>query len=250
MGDQYAILGLEHLTYEAGEGDIKTAYRKLALMYHPDKMGEDVTEKSKEIWLNVQNAYETLINPAKRRKYDSTLPFDDNIPTEESKLVNDDNFYDTFEPVFKNNARFAVKKPVPNIGDSTTPLDQVYKFYKYWDNFATWREFSQFDEYNPSEAQDRYERRYMEKENKKMSDKHMKKERTRLIKLAELAYKLDPRIKAEKFKEEQVKLLAKQEVKDRKALARKEVEDRLKAEEDAKQAEIIRKKEEDIRNKN
>lgn len=35
----------------------------------------------------------------------------------------------------------------------------------------------------------------MEKENKKLKDKYMKKERSRLIKLAELAYKLDPRIK-------------------------------------------------------
>jgi len=35
----------------------------------------------------------------------------------------------------------------------------------------------------------------MEKENKKIRDKYMKKERARLIKLCELAYKLDPRIK-------------------------------------------------------
>jgi hypothetical protein len=45
------------------------------------------------------------------------------------------------------------------------------------------------------EASDRYERRYMEKENKKGRDKHMKKERSRLIKLVDTAYKLDPRIK-------------------------------------------------------
>jgi DnaJ-class molecular chaperone len=43
MGDLYAILGLEHLTYEAGEGDIKSAYKKLALMCHPDKLGENIT---------------------------------------------------------------------------------------------------------------------------------------------------------------------------------------------------------------
>ena len=35
----------------------------------------------------------------------------------------------------------------------------------------------------------------MEKENKKIRDKYMKKERSRLINLVELAYKLDPRIK-------------------------------------------------------
>ena len=53
MGDLYAILGLEHLTYEAGEGDIKSAYKKLALMYHPDKIGESYSDTDKEVWLKV-----------------------------------------------------------------------------------------------------------------------------------------------------------------------------------------------------
>lgn len=35
----------------------------------------------------------------------------------------------------------------------------------------------------------------MEKENKRIRDKHMKKERKRLIELVERAYKSDPRIK-------------------------------------------------------
>ena len=53
MGDLYGILGLEHLTYEAGDGDIKQAYRKLALMYHPDKLTDSITESDKEIWLKI-----------------------------------------------------------------------------------------------------------------------------------------------------------------------------------------------------
>lgn len=47
----------------------------------------------------------------------------------------------------------------------------------------------------------------MEKENKKLKDKYMKKERTRLIKLAELSYKLDPRIKRIREAEELEKVL-------------------------------------------
>jgi curved DNA-binding protein CbpA len=37
MGDLYALLGLEHLSFEAGLQDIKSAYKKLALEFHPDK---------------------------------------------------------------------------------------------------------------------------------------------------------------------------------------------------------------------
>ena len=165
-------------------------------MCHPDKLGDRITESDKEIWLKIQNAYETLIDPTKRKRYDSSLPFNDNIPNESDVIDMPENlYYDTFEPVFKRNALFAKKKPVPNMGDSTTPLDQVLKFYKYWDNFESWRDFSQFDEYDPREAGDRYERRYMEKENKRQRDKHIKKERARIIKMVELAYKYDPRIK-------------------------------------------------------
>jgi DnaJ family protein C protein 2 len=117
--------------------------------------------------LQVQKAYETLIDPTSRKRYDSSLPFDDTIPSEAFNVINEHTFYELFEPVFKRNAMFAKKKPVPNIGDPTMPMDLVYKFYKYWDNFESWRDFSQFDEYDVREAQDRYERRYMEKENKK-----------------------------------------------------------------------------------
>ena len=59
----------------------------------------------------------------KRKRYDSSLPFDDLIPSEQSQDIKDENFFDLFSPVFTRNARFAKKKPVPNIGDVSTPLD-------------------------------------------------------------------------------------------------------------------------------
>ena len=178
MGDLYAILGLDDLKALSKEKDIKGAYRQLALDHHPDKLGEELSEAQKQTWLSIQNAYETLLDPAKKRRYDSSLPFDDSIPTE--KDINDANFFEVFSQVFKRNTFFSKKGNGPQLGDYTTYIDDVYKFYKFWNYFESWREFSQYDEYDPNDASDRYERRYMEKENKKLRDKHVKKERLRI----------------------------------------------------------------------
>ena len=52
----------------AGESQIKKAYRKLTLQYHPDKNPGD--DAAKEMFHNVADAYEVLSDNDKRRKYD------------------------------------------------------------------------------------------------------------------------------------------------------------------------------------
>lgn len=63
--DYYEILGLQQ---NASEKDIKKAYRKLAIKYHPDKNpdNKDAEEKFKE----AAEAYSVLSNPEKRSRYD------------------------------------------------------------------------------------------------------------------------------------------------------------------------------------
>jgi molecular chaperone DnaJ len=62
--DYYQILGISKT---ASEVEIKKAYRKLALQYHPDRnKGKDAEAKFKE----VTKAYEVLSNPQKRQTYD------------------------------------------------------------------------------------------------------------------------------------------------------------------------------------
>lgn len=63
--DYYQILGLSR---DASEVDIKKAYRKLAMKYHPDtnKGSKDAELKFKEI----SEAYEVLSDPSKKEQYD------------------------------------------------------------------------------------------------------------------------------------------------------------------------------------
>jgi molecular chaperone DnaJ len=65
MADFYSTLGVERT---AADDDIKKAYRKLAMTYHPDRNGgsKEAEEKFKEI----TEAYDVLRDPQKRATYD------------------------------------------------------------------------------------------------------------------------------------------------------------------------------------
>jgi Ca-activated chloride channel family protein len=66
--DFYSILGIER---NATPEEIRQAYFDAARRLHPDK---NVAPGETELFMEVQEAYETLSNPKKRAKYDATLP--------------------------------------------------------------------------------------------------------------------------------------------------------------------------------
>jgi molecular chaperone DnaJ len=63
--DYYETLGLSR---EASEDEIKSAYRKMAMKYHPDRNPGDSTAEGK--FKEATEAYEVLKDPQKRQTYD------------------------------------------------------------------------------------------------------------------------------------------------------------------------------------
>lgn len=67
MKNYYFILGL---TTNARENEIKQAYRKLALQFHPDK---NPSKEAATIFIEINEAYEILSDPQQKFQYDQLL---------------------------------------------------------------------------------------------------------------------------------------------------------------------------------
>ncbi len=65
--DYYKILGVPR---SAQEADLKRAYRKLALEWHPDKVAEEQKEAAAKRFQDIGEAYEVLGNAETKAKYD------------------------------------------------------------------------------------------------------------------------------------------------------------------------------------
>jgi DnaJ family protein C protein 2 len=208
-----------HLRYGAtlSPDDVKKAYRKACLKYHPDKSGRGEED---EVFLKVKTAFETLTT--QKIAYDSTeMPFDEKLPSETPK-----DFYKEFGNVFKLNSFFDSRqlqdhKPKPKankrknkhtihhsappkFGDSDTSIDDVHHFYDYWTHFTTWRDFSLKaaqeleTEDQLEQAESRYEKRWYQKEILRLAKKLKQKEQARITTLVERAMSADPRLIAER----------------------------------------------------
>lgn len=63
--DYYEVLGVNR---DAGDDEIKKAYRKLAMKFHPDRNPDN--KEAEEKFKEAKEAYEMLSDPQKKAAYD------------------------------------------------------------------------------------------------------------------------------------------------------------------------------------
>ena len=100
--DLYAVLGLQST---ATEEEIKKAYRKSALIYHPDKhvsSTEDAKQAASRKFQQVGFAYAVLGDKKRRAKYDTTGSTDDGFDLADGEDGWEAYFEALFESVTRN----------------------------------------------------------------------------------------------------------------------------------------------------
>ncbi len=129
--DYYKILGVSK---EASNDEIKNAYRKLALKYHPDKTKGD--KDSEQRFKEINEAYQVLSDSAKRQQYDqfgqtfsgaSGGGFSGFRPEDFSKFTQDfsdlGGFSDIFESFFAGGGRSARRNPEAKLRGSDVEVN-------------------------------------------------------------------------------------------------------------------------------
>ncbi|KAI4882879.1 hypothetical protein NFI96_013094 [Prochilodus magdalenae] len=223
MKCHYEVLGVQR---DATDDDLKKAYRKLALKWHPDKNLENAEEAAEQFKL-IQAAYDVLSDPQERAWYDNHREAllkggvsgeyqDDSIDLLQYFTVtcysgygdDEEGFYTVYRNLFESIAKEELEHSkdddeesddFPTFGDSQSDYDLVvHLFYGCWQSFCTRKNFAWKEEYDTRQASNRWEKRAMEKENKKTRDK-ARKERSELVRqLVAFVRKRDKRVQVHK----------------------------------------------------
>ena len=221
MRDHYEVLDVP---CTATIDDIKKAYKKAALKWHPDR-NHGQEELATEMFKEVSAAYNVLSDPNERKWYDdhkssilrgnnSGADSNEDVKTDISNLWSyfshtcysgpdegPSGFYTIYRSVFnrldeEESNENRNRTPYPTFGDSSTNPKDVLRFYTFWLNFVTGLSFSWEDQYDARDAPNRDTRRAIDKENKKFRDKTRKEYNDLVKSLASYVRKRDPRIKA------------------------------------------------------
>ncbi|KFA61776.1 hypothetical protein S40285_05609 [Stachybotrys chlorohalonatus IBT 40285] len=197
--DHYKVLGISRYRYKASEEQIKKAHRKKVLKHHPDKKAAQGRTEDDQFFKCIQKATEVLLDPVKRRQYDSVDEEAEVDPPTKKQLQKGD-FYKLWGKVFKAEARFSKNHPVPTFGDANSSKEHVEEFYNFWYNFDSWRSFEYLDEDVPDDNENRDQKRHMERKNANARKKKKAEDNTRLRKLLDDCSAGDERIK--RFRQE------------------------------------------------
>ncbi|KAE9601918.1 hypothetical protein Lal_00040779 [Lupinus albus] len=220
----YEVLAVSR---DSSPDEIRSAYRRLALQRHPDKLVQSGISQSEATaqFQELQHAYEVLSDPKERAWYDShrsQILFSDTnsvgssvvpdlFPFFSNTVYNGytdsgKGFYkvysDVFDKIHSNEINFAKKmgigvdsvRQAPVMGNLESPYAQVTAFYSYWLGFATVMDFCWVDEYDVMAGPDRRTRRRMEEENNKARKKARKEYNDTVRKLADFVKKRDKRV--------------------------------------------------------
>ncbi|KAK1279326.1 Chaperone protein dnaJ 49 [Acorus gramineus] len=99
--DFYAVLGLQK---ECSASDLRVAYKKLALMWHPDRISATrsakYVEEAKKKFQDIQEAYSVLSDTGKRLLYDVGVYDSDDDDDSENRQESFADLQDLFEEMF------------------------------------------------------------------------------------------------------------------------------------------------------
>jgi len=103
--DYYKILNVDE---DATDDEIKRAYRRLAKRFHPD-LNKD--EGARNRFIEIKEAYDTLIDPIKRKRYDTYKEYGNEFDFRRGPFSG---FEEIFQSIFNQNAKRRDYPPPPD----------------------------------------------------------------------------------------------------------------------------------------